>query len=547
MSNQKTKAMKIKIGKSKIHDIAISSSSNSLIEDPQTFRFIDKNGLTIAQIKSQKMELDQKRILYFDRIFGDDSSVIYSRFLKEEEEEAKSNKFNVKLILGLSNGDVIVYEKCPSKTLLENYTKIESVTTKSSIYKIYKMAPENLLIVYKSQNSDCYEFANWNISEKSKLGSSETFIPKLVGHFILPNIFQYCVLENSKKLVYIDTYGVIFVLNLECNNFNGENVNLVMKLSKEVQNSKIIMKEIKSSDWLIIFYGEGKISVINHVTEKLIATFTLFHCKKIISVYLDDEKVNESESEKRTCFELFVYGFLDHLNPKKGVFHLRIDPIVENLIQEQQLTDLSKEDFIINLWTNSIFTIISTNLGLKIFDTLSLRCINKKTLPKYLTRNKLVEADSSNSNLNSEMMSRIDRIDNSDNFLIYLGDNTVQIWNFSLNSLSNSNFNNLKQPNSSIDKGLQGNKAIRKYSKYALNSGKSDWEDECKEEAHLNNLRERINIQGLNEEELIAYAQLISQEQTLSIDHREPGYENENETDDDSDFQLALKLSLIEM
>ena len=160
MSNQKTKAMKIKIGKSKIHDIAISSSSNSLIEDPQTFRFIDKNGLTIAQIKSQKMELDQKRILYFDRIFGDDSSVIYSRFLKEEEEEAKSNKFNVKLILGLSNGDVIVYEKCPSKTLLENYTKIESVTTKSSIYKISKMAPKNLLIVYKSQNSDCYEFAN---------------------------------------------------------------------------------------------------------------------------------------------------------------------------------------------------------------------------------------------------------------------------------------------------------------------------------------------------------------------------------------------------
>ena len=81
-----------------------------------------------------------------------------------------------------------------------------------------------------------------------------------------------------------------------------------------------------------------------------------------------------------------------------------------NLIQEQQLTDLSKEDFIINLWTNSIFTIISTNLGLKIFDTLSLRCINKKTLPKYLTRNKLVEADSSNSNLNHHNLKTTGRI-----------------------------------------------------------------------------------------------------------------------------------------
>ena len=106
--------------------------------------------------------------------------------------------------------------------------------------------------------------------------------------------------------------------------------------------------------------------------------------------------------------------------------------------------------------------------------------------------------------------------------------------------------------NSEIDKALVGGKAIRKYSKYAVDSGYTEWKDEQREEKHLDTLRDRLNIDGLTEEELVAYATLISK-QEISAETRE----NANISDapsidlqdlsDDPDLQMALRLSLIEM
>ena len=72
----------------------------------------------------------------------------------------------------------------------------------------------------------------------------------------------------------------------------------------------------------------------------------------------------------------------------------------------------------------------------------------------------------------------------------------------------------------------------------------AEWSEEIEEEAHLEYLRGKINIDGMTEGELIEYAKLLSQGNAVLND----GKNNNNDgNDDDRELQLALKLSLIEM
>ena len=100
-----------------------------------------------------------------------------------------------------------------------------------------------------------------------------------------------------------------------------------------------------------------------------------------------------------------------------------------------------------------------------------------------------------------------------------------------------------------MDKGLVGNKSIRKYSKYAINSGVKDWNEERKEEDGMELFRGKINIKGLTEEEMISYAKLLSIEAGNNCEDDGIGIVNyeESELSDDSDLKLAIQLSLIEM
>ena len=148
-------------------------------------------------------------------------------------------------------------------------------------------------------------------------------------------------------------------------------------------------------------------------------------------------------------------------------------------------------------------------------------------------------------------------------FLFIWGKSLAQIWDF--NPKISSKHQN--HPNQNSDKGIvPGNKATRKYSKYAVNSGIEDYKDEKMEEDHLKHLRQNLNIEGLTEEELISYAKLISNidkcddnfhnddtetfdDDTTTFDDDTTTFDDDTTTFDDDDLELsmALKLSLIEM
>jgi hypothetical protein len=208
---------------------------------------------------------------------------------------------------------------------------------------------------------------------------------------------------------------------------------------------------------------------------------------------------------------------------------VKIDPNANNL--EQEILNFDESDQILSVYVNQIFFILVTFKGIFVYDTLSRKQINKCTFPRYFL--KYLDWQESQNSV------RIEHLEES-RFLFIWGSSLAQIWDFNPRANLSKILQKMNKTSSEADKGLLGSKATRKYTKYAVNSGIQEWSDECGEEARMDFLRDRLNIDGLDEEEMIAYAKLISQAQ-------EPTETLFDDSDMDPDLKLALQLSLIEM
>ena len=487
MSCHKPFALKICTKRTEIQDISIS---NSLI------KVLNLSGLTSAIVKKDG-NLDQKFILFFENVFGE-APITFTRFTgftgklesiqsAESLSQSQSLSQSLGLVLGFADGSLIVFDKCPSKSLLEtNYKRIPSTLTHSAIEKVLFKEDEPILTVHKIGN--CYEFVNLKTQEI----------------LIIPEVKQYnCFLDCEEEI------KVAFITN------NG---NFKIKTVKSQVSDSLLCCSLnptalcqikKVSNWLILS-NLNRILIFDIKKLEIISSFTLTEASEIKRI-----EIISSNSE---FIELFAIT-------RTEILRLKIDPIRNSLEIEKYFYE------IFGLFVNEFFYILVKIDGIFVHDTLTNRLINKFSYPKYFLK---AGADNDCHDVT------ISSLAGNNKFLFLWGKSLAQIWDFNPRN-SSSKQTTKKQEDS--DKGIQGNKALRKYTKYAVNHGIEEYKDEKMEEDHLNHLRDHLNIEGLNEEELIAYAKLISMNNNENI----PIDDTIENVSDDPELEMALKLSLIEM
>lgn len=503
MSCQKPLAIRICTKKTEIQDISISNNSS--------IKVLNLSGLTCAIIRSNG-QLDQKFILFFDKVFGE-APISFTKFPNPNG-----------LILGFSDGSLIVFDKCPSKSLLENYKRIPATLTSSPI----KAAYLPFLTVHKIGN--CHEFVNLK---------KQTILT-------IPELKEFIFIEEKLKIIFITNNGKVCISSID-EEISGNDVNNVRILSNinDYNSFNVSYNNMLqvNSNWLIVSFS-NRIKVLNIETEEIISSFTL--------------NVSISEVHLISSNERFIELFV---TSKNEILKLKIDPI-GNSLEIEKIEKIG----IFGLFVNEIFYILVTIDGIFIYDTLTNRIINKCSYPKYFLKYKnemeeqsegrwsegrLSEAEGrrfidTDLSIRSQTHVKISKLEGH-KFLFIWGKSLAQIWDFNPKLLSKHQ----KQSNQNSDKGIiPGNKATRKYSKYAVNSGIEDYKDEKMEEDHLKHLRQNLNIEGLTEEELISYAKLISNIDQCNDNCHDDSTIFDSDTtsfDDDPELSMALKLSLTEM
>ena len=494
--------------------------------------------MTNAVVRSNG-SLDQKFVLFFDQFFGI-APITCCKF-------AKSRPY--RMILGTASGQVIVYENAPHKSLLEDYSRINNLVSTASVIEIVPHQQNNEILILHSSGQQFNEFVNW------KRHSSSAYF--CTGNFSVSGMKTFCPIYSDGRIVKVvyltGDDGLVSISEIDKGTFSGAVSNenddssdkqdsnaastpkLITKIPvTSLQNAKFL--QILNSNWFILAVG-NRILVCCHETGNLVNSFILPNAKEFLII-------REIACDSR-IFDLFVYTTNSNSISENDNFtsncllKLRIDPNANQM--EITQNNLIANKRLLSIHVTPSYFILVTIEGIFIHDTLSFQRVNKCSFPKFSL--KYIKESERNDPV------KIEEFDEN-KFMFLWGNSMAQIWDFAPNS---------KQPkgmkltrNSEIDKALVGGKAIRKYSKYAVDSGYTEWKDEQREEKHLDTLRDRLNIDGLTEEELVAYATLISK-QEISAETRE----NANISDapsidlqdlsDDPDLQMALRLSLIEM
>lgn len=528
MSNKKPKS------------IIIATKRNSSIKDvliapnyPNSFvKVLELNGMTNAIVRSNG-SLDQKFVLFFDQFYGI-APITFCKF-------AKSKPF--RMILGTANGEAIVYENTPHKSLLEDdYIRIRNPGSSSSIIEIIPHNQNNEYLIIHSSGQQFHEFFNWKRQTSSIYACS--------GNFSISGMKTFCPIYSEGRIVkvaFLTFDEQVFVAETDKGNFSGaisnsddfraaddaNNLPAVESLSQaptfitkipnsSLENAKFL--QISNSKWFILTLG-NRILVCCHESFKLVDSFTLPSAKEFL---ITREIACDSQ-----IFELFVYTLNvdSSLGDNFSLLKLRIDPNADQM-EVIQNNLISKERLLSIHVTPSYFLLVSID-GIFIHDTLNLQRINKCSSPKFSV--KYINEEGRNDPLTIEEFEE-------NKFMFLWGNSLAQIWDFAPISKQSTRMK-MTRNSSQIDKTLVGGKAIRKYSKYAVDFGYTEWKEEQRDEQHLDSMRDRLNIEGLTEEELVAYATLISKEATDTADIS-TSFEFSG---DDPDLQLALQLSLTEM
>lgn len=493
MSNQRANSMRIFTRRMEVQDISISSASS-----PAVVNILDLSGLTSGHLNSSKFEA--KCTLFFDKTFGE-APITFCTFSRQFCNSPLG------LLIGMADGNVVFYSKCPSRSLVEAPYSVFGSISSAPVHRIHVLNSPFLLVVHESRG-DCFEFVTWKISNVDA--------PTSTNHFIIPDLKTYSIISSGEigKVVYISKKGSVYIRSLEKDDNNTDNDDDSICSVDVSQN--LVLHPVKNSDWILIS-GGSKLFVINHTTEKLITAFNLPDLN-VSSLYSSS---NEFSTES-AVFEVFAT-----ITDSESFLKLTVDP-VNNSIEKETIVLPRGSPSVMDCWVGSGFLLVTTNDGgVFVYDSLSLRCVNKfYNSSKYLKRCGLIR-----------------KIDSAAyKFLIVWGGNLVQTWDF--DPVIAKRFKDAEAKtsiSSSADRALLGNKSLRKYTRYSLNDGVSDWTEEVSEENQLQELRSKLNIDGLTEEEMIQYAQLLST-------GNQPITEIQNLSDmDDSDLQLALQLSLVDM
>lgn len=494
MSNKKPVCIKIATKKSSsIKDVLIAPNyPNCLV------KVLELKGMTNAIIRSDGT-LDQKFVLYFDDI------VTCCKFTKTRP---------YKMILGTSSGQVIIYDNAPHKSLLEDYHKIYNSISRSKVVDILPHSDNNEILIVHSSGQQFHEFVNWKYEKSSSTYSS-------TGNFSVLALKKFCpIYANGRivKIAHITGSGQVSISDIN----TGTTVDVTKVSSIQLQTATLL--QISNSNWFILAV-ENRILVCCHETGKLLNSFALPSVKEFVIV--------KEIACNSKIFELFVYT-------SSKLLRLKIDPNVD-VVEFIQFDLIDTSDQLYSIHVTPSYFILVTNGGIFIHDSLNLERINKCSYPKFSLKYLNSENVDDDDVDDSGEPVRIEEFD--DNKFLFLWRNSLaQIWDFAPTSKQSDRGPSKKSPE--IDKATVGGKAIRKYSKYAVNSGYSEWKDEKREEDHLDSLRDRLNIDGLTEEELVAYATLISKEANGNNNTEIVDIED---VSDDPDLQLALQLSLVDM
>lgn len=524
MSNKKPKSIIIATKRnSSIKDVLIAPNyPNSHV------KVLELNGMTNAIIRSNG-SLDQKFVLFFDQFFGI-APITFCIF-------AKSKPF--RMILGTANGEAIVYENTPHKSLIEDYNRIRNPGSSASVLDILPHNQNNELLIIHSSGQQFHEFFNWKRQTSS--------IYSCTGNFSIARMKTFCPIYSEGRIIKVALVtfdGQVYVSETDKGNFAGAISNsdggyradtstencishpptFITKISdSSLQNAKIL--QISNSKWFTLTAG-NQIVVFCHETLKLINSFILPSSKELL--------ITREIACNSQIFELFVYTLNIAKSPENSsLLKLRIDPNANQM--EVFQNDLITKESLLSIHVTPSYFILVTIDGIFIHDTLNLERINKCSFPKFSLKY-------INENERADPI-KIEEFDDN-KFMFLWGNSLAQIWDFAPVS---KDLNRTKMiRNSQIDKLLVGGKAIRKYAKYDVNFGYNEWEDERREEKNLDSMRNRLNIEGLTEEELVAYATIISKEANPT-ESASDDVSGSLEGSDDPDLQLALQLSLIEM
>lgn len=538
MSCHKPLAIRICTKKKEIQDISIISNSqgNSFI------KVLNLSSLTSAIIRSgSDGRLDQKYILFFDNFFGE-APITFTKFFYPTPTSASAS-----LVLGFSDGSLVIFKKCPSKSLLlETYERIPSTLTSSPI--ITAFLP--FLTVHK--NGNCYEFVN--LKDKTIL--------------TIPELKEFLFIEEKLKIILVKIDGNVTVYNM--NNKSQKTLTNILVTSNCIQLLNC------NNNWIILSI-ENRILIINIEKEEIMSSFSIQYDItnlnlissntqdiELLTLTRNNTRSNNTNNTRSNITSSITNNTLNNTwnnttnntrsnttnNTSCQLLKLKINPI-GNCLEIEKIYETFSDIF--GLFVNEIFYILVTIDGIFVHDILTYRLINKCTYPKYFLKYDNEEhIDNYPFHSHTVKISKLD----GNKFLFIWGKSLAQIWDFSP-KISSS----LKQSKtiSNSDKGILGNKSIRKYSKYAVNSGFEDYKDEKMEEDHLNHLRSCLNIEGLTEEELISYAKLISQQQEgqseggddnnhiIDNDHIIDNNSPNNASSYDPELEMVLKLSLLEM
>ena len=535
MSNQKPSAIRICTKKSEIQDILVSSSNSSI-------KVLDLKGLTSAIIRPDGT-LNQKFILFFDQTFGS-APITFTKFI------------NKSLVIGMADGSVIYYEKCPNKSLIEaDYKRINGNGSicSASVIQIYPVDDGDNLLVVHCRNGNYYEFIEWTMDQNSEFTfkGNRMAAHNLKQYIPISIIFDQTSRSRSQgpakiKIAYITSNGGFYIKSLSKDRHEEEE-SPIFTIDSE---SPVILKQIDDNFTILIY--SNKILVINHFKEEIISSFTIESVRSIKTLHdLTGGSAKNNKSADRsadyitpetTILELFV------CSDENLIIKLSLDIVKNEIkIKTEAGTEIGFDYF--SVFITPIYFILINSNGIFVHDTLTLRRINKCSFPKYFL--KIAGADSANtSDANANFADRFNvkiKLIGDFKFLFIWGNNLAQIWDFNPKRIKTGG--SFEKKKSEMDKGLVGNKSIRKYSKYAINSGVKDWNEERKEEDGMELFRGKINIKGLTEEEMISYAKLLSIEAGNNCEDDGIGIVNyeESELSDDSDLKLAIQLSLIEM
>lgn len=452
--------------------------------DSTLVKVLDLKGLTSAHLRSDGT-LNQKFILVFDGIYGE-APITTAQFVDKSS-----------MVLGMADGSVIVYEKIPSKSLLENYQRLYSSVC-APVTKIIPQSDKSLLVVH-CVNETSFEFVTWTWKNNRQYTCSQIF-PTFLDLKLYTPIFD----ENGQvnKIAFMEKK------NFYLNSRGREQLIYELDYCEDA-----VIKQVPDSNLLVLTHS-NKILIFDHCKAELISSFTLTRdIKSIKCLHFIESHLN--------VLQLLVVS-------SSTILKLQID-IENNLMEQEQLKlDPMETASALDVFVTPNYFILVNSSGIYIYDTLSLRQVNKFTHQKFFLKPKSDKV-------------KIESLEEN-KFLFVWDDSLAQIWDF---TPRDKFMRNPKRPeNLDIDKGVLGGKAIRKQSKYDISAGISEWTDEVREEEHLDSLRDRVNIEGLNEEELIAYAKLLSK------GAEDESFENEEDTVDcidDPELAMALKLSLIEM